>query len=91
MKSKTLAVVLLSGGLDSTTLLAVAVRKYGFQNVVAVSVSYGQKHSMELEQAKKIAKYYRVEHKIIDLSSWLPSFSIIFMFDLVITSPLDLG
>jgi 7-cyano-7-deazaguanine synthase len=71
MKSKTLAVLLLSGGLDSTTLLAVAVRKYGFQNVVAISVSYGQKHSMELEQAKKIAKYYQVEHKIIDLSSIL--------------------
>ena len=71
MSKKTLSVVLSSGGLDSTTLLALSVAKYGAENVVAISVSYGQKHSFELEQAKKIAKYYKVKHHIIDLSEIL--------------------
>ena len=66
---KTLAVVLSSGGLDSTTLLALAVKSYGFENVVSISVSYGQKHSIELEQAEKIAKYYKVDHEVVDLSN----------------------
>ena len=38
------ALVLFSGGLDSTTCLAMAVDKYGNENVIALSVSYGQKH-----------------------------------------------
>ena len=71
MNKKTLSVVLSSGGLDSTTVLALAVSKYGKENVVAVSVSYGQKHSYELEQAKKIAKHYQVKHHLIDLSEIL--------------------
>ena len=55
------AVVLFSGGLDSTTCLALAVKKYGSANVLALSVSYGQKHDKETECAEKIAKYYNVE------------------------------
>ena len=38
------ALVLFSGGLDSTTLLALAIEKYGKDNVLALSISYGQKH-----------------------------------------------
>ena len=38
------ALVLFSGGLDSSTCLAMAVEKYGAENVVALSVFYGQKH-----------------------------------------------
>ena len=38
------ALVLCSGGVDSTTLLAQAVAKYGAENVYALSISYGQKH-----------------------------------------------
>ena len=45
------ALVLFSGGVDSTTCLALAVEKYGKENVLALSVSYGQKHSKELEAA----------------------------------------
>ena len=47
------ALVLFSGGVDSTTCLALAVEKYGKENVLALSVSYGQKHSKELEAAQK--------------------------------------
>lgn len=69
MTKKTLNVVLSSGGLDSTTLLALTVNNHGKENVVALSVNYGQKHNLELKQAEKIADYYGVEHKVIDLSS----------------------
>ncbi len=62
------ALVLFSGGLDSTTALAMAVEKYGSDNVVALSISYGQKHSKEIEAAKKIVEYYKVEHIKMDLS-----------------------
>ena len=53
--------VLLSGGVDSSTCLAMAVDRYGKDNVVALSASYGQKHTKELESARKIASYYQIE------------------------------
>ena len=46
------ALVLVSGGLDSTTSLAMAIDKYGKENVVALSVYYGQKHTKEIEAAQ---------------------------------------
>lgn len=61
------ALVLLSGGLDSATCLAVAVEKYGFENVIGLSVYYGQKHDRELRAAKAVADYYNVELINIDL------------------------
>ncbi len=61
------AVILFSGGLDSTTCLALA-KELGFE-CYALSFHYGQKHSTELEQAKKIAQMMSVKsHKIISLS-----------------------
>jgi 7-cyano-7-deazaguanine synthase len=54
------AVVLLSGGLDSTTLLAMCVQDLGAKNVNALCLSYGQKHVKELESAIKVARYYGV-------------------------------
>lgn len=60
--------VLSSGGVDSTTALAMAVDKYGKENVTALSVSYGQKHDKEIEAAKKTAEYYGVEQLFLDLS-----------------------
>ena len=42
------ALVLFSGGVDSTTCLAIAVDKYGADEVLALSLYYGQKHSREL-------------------------------------------
>lgn len=59
-------VVLLSGGMDSTTLVALAKEK--FNNVAALSVDYKQKHSRELESAKRVAAHFGLRHKIIDLS-----------------------
>ena len=62
------AIVLLSGGLDSTTCLAYAINK-GY-NVHALSFDYGQKHNIELEQAKIIAKHYdTASHSIVSLDS----------------------
>ena len=60
--------VLTSGGVDSTTALAMMVDKYGSENVVALSVSYGQKHTKELEASEIIARYYGVEHIYINLA-----------------------
>lgn len=62
------ALVLSSGGVDSTTALAMAIEKYGKENVVALSVSYGQKHDKELRAAKAVAEYYGVEQLFLDLS-----------------------
>lgn len=62
------AVVLSSGGVDSTTCLALAVDKLGAENVSSVSIFYGQKHKKELLQARKLADYYNVKHYELDLS-----------------------
>ncbi|MBQ6034856.1 MAG: 7-cyano-7-deazaguanine synthase QueC [Ruminococcus sp.] len=62
------ALVLFSGGVDSTTCLGIAVNKYGADEVLALSLYYGQKHSRELEAARKIAKHYGVKHKELDLA-----------------------
>ena len=62
------ALVLASGGVDSTTALGLAVDKYGANNVVALTVSYGQKHDKEIKAAKDVAKYYGVELLSLDLA-----------------------
>ena len=60
------AVVLLSGGLDSTTALAIA-RSQGYRTF-AISFNYSQRHSVELDSAIKVAKALAVEqHLILDL------------------------
>lgn len=63
------ALVLCSGGVDSTTLLAMAVDRYGSENVVALSISYGQRHEKELKAARDIARYYHVEQRFLDLAA----------------------
>ena len=57
------AVVLLSGGLDSTTVLAIA-QKEGF-DAHALSFRYGQRHEIELEAAKRIATRFGVEQHVV--------------------------
>ncbi len=60
------AVVLLSGGLDSATTMAIAAYE-GFE-CYALTFRYGQKHACEIESAKKIAKSLAVtEHRVIDI------------------------
>lgn len=65
------ALVLSSGGVDSTTCISIAVDKLGKENVSTVSVFYGQKHSKELECAEKIAEHYGLKHYVLDLSGIL--------------------
>ena len=61
------AMVLFSGGVDSTTCLGLAIEKYGKENVIALSISYGQKHKKEVEAARSIAAYYGIELLSLDL------------------------
>ena len=63
------ALVLSSGGVDSTTCVGIAVNKYGKKNVITASLYYGQKHDKELECAKKVAEYYGVKHIEEDISN----------------------
>jgi len=60
------AVVLLSGGIDSATIMAM-VKKEGFE-IYALSFRYGQRHSLELKKAKELAKYFNArDHLVITL------------------------
>lgn len=64
------AMVLCSGGVDSTTCLGMAVDKYGSENVIALSIYYGQRHTKEIESAIKVTKHYGVEHISLDLEKY---------------------
>ncbi len=61
------AVAIVSGGVDSSTLLYKLVKE-GF-DVHALTFIYGQKHSREIQAAKDIASNLGIEHRIIDISS----------------------
>src|SRR3982750_1771985 len=66
MTDATPAVLLLSGGLDSTTMLAYAVDR-GF-DVHAMTFRYGQRHSSEIEAARRVARHYGVrDHVVVDI------------------------
>ncbi len=61
------ALVLFSGGLDSSVCLGMAVSRYGADEVLALSIYYGQKHKKEMEASEKIAAYYGVKRITLDL------------------------
>lgn len=63
------SLVLCSGGVDSTTLLAQVVHRFGPEEVVALSISYGQKHIREIEAAQAVAVHYGVQQHFLDLSA----------------------
>jgi 7-cyano-7-deazaguanine synthase len=66
IESKPKAVVLLSGGLDSTTTLAIAKHE-GFEPY-ALTFRYGQRHSIEIDAARRVAAQFAVaEHVIVDI------------------------
>jgi len=66
MSEKKNAVILLSGGADSSTTLAVA-RKDGF-NIYALTFAYGQRHAAELEAASRVAaRFGVVQHKVVQI------------------------
>lgn len=62
------AIVVLSGGLDSTVAMRLAVERYGAENVKAISFYYGQRQKYELECAASSSHRLGVSHRIIDLS-----------------------
>lgn len=61
-------VVILSGGLDSTTCMALAARD-GDHPPVALSFDYGQSHRIELEHAAKVASHYGAERLVVDIDA----------------------
>jgi 7-cyano-7-deazaguanine synthase len=65
MKKDSKALVVFSGGQDSTTCLAWAMEK--FDHVEAITFNYGQRHLVEITQAKKICKQLNIPHKILKL------------------------
>ena len=66
MRNKEEAVVVFSGGQDSTTCLLWALSRY--KKVYAISFDYGQRHVAELDCAKEIAEKLGVEHYILDMT-----------------------
>ncbi|MVN87021.1 7-cyano-7-deazaguanine synthase QueC [Deinococcus sp. HMF7620] len=60
------AVVLLSGGLDSSTVLGLATRA-GLA-CTALSFRYGQRHTIELERASQIAAHFGASHRVVDIN-----------------------
>ena len=62
------AVVVLSGGQDSATCLALAVKKHGAAEVAAITFSYGQRHAVEVKYARRLAKRFGIAaHKVVSL------------------------
>lgn len=60
------AIVILSGGQDSTTCLFWALKQ--FDEVEAITFDYGQRHRIEIEAAKKIAQIAKIKHRIINVN-----------------------
>lgn len=62
------AVVVHSGGMDSSICLAQAIKNHGKDNVLSMSFSYSQRHTVELERAQKISTDWGVDHIVVDLN-----------------------
>lgn len=63
------AMVLFSGGIDSTTCLALAIERFGAEHVIPLSITYGQKHQKEIEAARQILNYYGITGRTLDLGA----------------------
>ena len=63
------AVVVLSGGQDSATCLALAIAEHGADKVAAITFEYGQRHSIETRFARGLAKRFQIAaHKVVNLA-----------------------
>lgn len=62
------ALVIFSGGQDSTTCLIQAIQTYGRDNVQAITFQYGQRHAVELDCARRIAEDLGIAQTVLDLS-----------------------
>jgi 7-cyano-7-deazaguanine synthase len=69
------ALVIFSGGQDSTTCLFWAIKKFGKENIKTISFDYGQKHDIELESAKKICELTGVDFDKVEIKNILRSAS----------------
>lgn len=65
MKKK--ALVVHSGGMDSSLCLSLAIKEFGAENVLSVSFTYNQRHAVELERAQKICAHFKVDHVELNL------------------------
>ncbi|MBT8098153.1 MAG: 7-cyano-7-deazaguanine synthase QueC [Gammaproteobacteria bacterium] len=70
MTSQRNALVLLSGGQDSTTCLYWAIDRFGSASVASVSFDYGQRHRIELECAATIAAHVDVPHRCLPIDTF---------------------
>ena len=61
------AVVVHSGGMDSSICLALAIREFGAPHVLSLSFSYQQRHTRELEQAQKICAEWGVDNTVLQI------------------------
>ena len=66
------AVVVLSGGQDSATALAMCVRRHGAGNVAAITFAYGQRHALETKYARALAKRTGAHVVAVDNFCWNP-------------------
>lgn len=66
------AIILLSGGIDSTTCFHIAKNEFGADNIGAILVDYGQRHKRELQHAKRTCSLHGVGYETVDLSSIIP-------------------
>ncbi len=64
------ALVVLSGGQDSTTCLYWAINEFGRENVSSISFDYGQRHKIELEAAQKVVEIAGVAHDILPINTF---------------------
>ncbi|MBN6065556.1 7-cyano-7-deazaguanine synthase QueC [Aggregatibacter actinomycetemcomitans] len=62
------ALVIFSGGQDSTTCLFLAMQEFGAENVEVITFQYGQRHAIELEKARWIAQDLKVKQTVLDTS-----------------------
>lgn len=62
------AIVIHSGGMDSSLCLAIAIREFGVNQVLSLSFRYQQRHSHELTQAAKISQEWGVDHAELDIN-----------------------
>lgn len=65
MKKK--AIVVHSGGMDSSICLKLAIDEFCAENVLSLSFKYNQRHAGEIEQAAKIAAYFGVDHLVLNI------------------------
>lgn len=69
-------IIILSGGMDSTTLLYDVVKTYGAKNVIALSFNYGSRHNeLELDCAKESCKKLKVKYALLDIEPIMSSFN----------------